>query len=348
MPGKSWRAFGAVTAFAMALGAGAAQAAETNGALHYDTSADGITALDQVVSDVRGACATGSHVAVTVHVTAPSTDFSAKVPCATADSRTIRTRLVAAATPVNQAGKKAAEVVALQDSIASTSGLTYDHDALVWDTASAVPNECERVGNRKHLARGLASGLQHGETVESWTLVEAVRDAGLCPEQLPDLYRVVSDLGHPRAVRVVEHLLDLEPVTIPLRSIPEGISARAIGERRVFLERDRNHVSTLLTSPHGTPGLDALWWCPTERVFMDPIRAGAFDQSGAIIGGPASRGLDRFATTVNDGTVTVDLRHVVKGSSVRHDVTPAPGLTTAAWDTGPDSFCSMPVKGGQN
>lgn len=133
---------------------------------------------------------------------------------------------------------------------------------------------------------------------------------------------------------------------LPLDAIPEGVTARTIGPRAVFLVRQDGSVTTYLTDPHGTPGLHILWWCPTEQLFVEPAHGAAFDVQGRIMGGPAQRGLDRLDTSVKRGTVTVDLRRVLQGSTAHSD-RDTPPFGVEAWNTGPQSFCFQPVEGGR-
>jgi hypothetical protein len=146
-------------------------------------------------------------------------------------------------------------------------------------------------------------------------------------------------------------------VVIPLSQIPEGVSTRTINTTPVFMVRQGRSVGTYLTDAHGTPGLHVLWWCPKEKVFIEPAHAEAFDVDGRIVGGPAMRGLDRLRTMVDRGTVTVALREVVRGSTARYDRDPRaraepgsydlPGIYATPWNSGPQSFCYQALVGGQ-
>jgi hypothetical protein len=124
----------------------------------------------------------------------------------------------------------------------------------------------------------------------------------------------------------------------------------------VFLVRQDNSVTTFLTNPHGTPGLHILWWCPKEQLFIEPAHAGAFDVQGRIIGGPASRGLDRLRTRVKGDAILIDTRSVIRGPTARYDDRgrepgnyDAPGVYSGMgpWNSGPQSFCYQPVIGGR-
>ena len=133
--------------------------------------------------------------------------------------------------------------------------------------------------------------------------------------------------------------------SVSLTSLPQGVSAQEIGGRSVFVNRHRNEVTVFLPDPHGTPELTVLWWCPTERLFVEAAHAAAFDENGTIISGPAMRGLDTLKATVRDGMVHVDTRHVIKGSTVRDG--PATGIgNRGSWNSGPGSFCFMPIVAG--
>ncbi|MFA5883081.1 MAG: hypothetical protein WDA60_04450 [Acidimicrobiia bacterium] len=95
-------------------------------------------------------------------------------------------------------------------------------------------------------------------------------------------------------------------VTIPLSEVPEGVSARVINGTPVFLLRRGEQVKTFLTDMHHIPGETVLVWCPKDEVFVSPTHGELFDRSGAVIGGPAQRGLDQLHTSVSKGEVRVD------------------------------------------
>lgn len=138
----------------------------------------------------------------------------------------------------------------------------------------------------------------------------------------------------------MKQIMARKPVTLPLASLPEGVSARAVAGRAVFLDRNGTHVTTFLTDVHHLAG-EELWYCPAQHVFASPIHAEMFDEAGTIVNGPAQRGLDRFKTTVNDDTVTVYLKDIVHGSTARAE-TSAPAVAAASagtWNTDPRSFC---------
>jgi cytochrome b6-f complex iron-sulfur subunit len=54
-------------------------------------------------------------------------------------------------------------------------------------------------------------------------------------------------------------------------------------------------------------------WCQTSQWFECPCHGSRYNRWGEFRGGPAPRGLDRFALTVEDGTVVVDTSTVITG-----------------------------------
>jgi Rieske Fe-S protein len=62
--------------------------------------------------------------------------------------------------------------------------------------------------------------------------------------------------------------------------------------------------------------------------FRDPCHLETFDMAGDRVFGPGPRGLDRFAVTIENGRVVVDLNDVTLGSR-----TPAPPLSGAPAST---------------
>ena len=74
-----------------------------------------------------------------------------------------------------------------------------------------------------------------------------------------------------------------------------------------------------------------------------------FDPYGTILGGPAQRGLDRLATTISKGTVTINPRRVIRGRTVHVGGLDQayPGIPVGGpMNSGPQSFCNQPVVGG--
>jgi hypothetical protein len=347
---RFWRAVGAVTTMALSLGLGSAAGAADKPSLTIDQRSVSYT-LDDVVTEVQGACAPHPDEELTLHVQEPTYTFSSDIVCSAAlafSDKFIRQPLVKKAGLYKNARQRADTVIDLQESLPPTDGLTYDRNELIWSFARGEGFACVRAQSQKQIKQDTATAAQtNNETPEHWTVIEAVRDAGECPEKLPDLYRNVAALGNPTAANTVKQLLERKTVTLPLRSVPEGVSARTVDARPVFLNRQGDRVTTFRTDPHGTPGLHVLWWCPKEQLFVEPVHAETFDANGKILDGPAQRGLDRLKTTVKGGTVTVDLHQVTPGSTARPETSPPVDAgTSGAWNTSPQSFCFQAVKSG--
>lgn len=141
-----------------------------------------------------------------------------------------------------------------------------------------------------------------------------------------------------------------DAVVLDLDDIPEGVSADAFRGTPVFLVRDGGKLTVFLSDPHRLPGDRELWWCPAERVFGSPAYAEVFVADGRKLGGPAPRGLDRFAATVDDGIVTVALDEIERGSTrsaLEYPRTMPDGIPhESTWNTGPRAFCADPVIAG--
>ena len=55
-------------------------------------------------------------------------------------------------------------------------------------------------------------------------------------------------------------------------------------------------------------------WCESSREFECACHGSFFNRAGELRTGPAPRGMDRFAVSVNDGVVEVDTGDVVEGA----------------------------------
>ena len=349
-PKRFWRAAGAVTVVALSFGLGSAAGAAEKPTVSLDQRKVAFT-LDGVVSEVQETCQSSGADEVTVEVLQPTYHFSKNLICSAALSQPenyIEAPLLAKAGQYKHAKQRADTVISLQESLPPIDGLTYDRNELIWSFARGEDFACVRAQSQKQIKQDMTTAAQsNNETPEHWTIIEAVRDAGECPEKLPDLYRNVAALGNPTAANTVRQLLERQTVTLPLDSVPEGVSARTVDARPVFLNRQDGHVTTFRTAPHGTPGLHVLWWCPKEQVFVEPVHSETFDAHGNILNGPAERGLDRLKTTVKAGIVTVDLHKVTPGSTARAEThPPVDAGISGAYDTSPQSFCFQAVKSG--
>jgi Rieske Fe-S protein len=123
--------------------------------------------------------------------------------------------------------------------------------------------------------------------------------------------------------------------------VPEGLSFVEVEGTIVWLDRDGDEVTALADDPNHLPG-EALWWCPHDEVFIGPRHGEIFDGDGVRAGGPARRGLDRYATSVAGRTLTVDLDDREPGSGeFRSGVELTGG---PEWDAGVGSFCQDAVR----
>jgi nitrite reductase/ring-hydroxylating ferredoxin subunit len=325
-------------------------AATTSTTVTIDQRGKVLTLPSDIVEQVQRRCA--STDAVMVKVLEPTATLTQDVVCSAASNdpdRFVVRPLLAKAAHVDDAGKRADAVIATQDRLPPIEGLTYGRDSLVWSFAMGEGLGCIRASSPRQIQRMMNDSIQnHDPSPEHWTVIEAVRLVGECPERLPDLYRNVAALGNPSAAAAVRELLDRRTVTMPLSSVPHGVSARMVEQRPVFLRRVGDRVSTFLTDVHHLPGDRTLWWCPTDEMFTSPAHGEMFASDGTVIAGPAERGLDRFRTTVSGGMVTVHLHDLLDGSTRRSDRPrpPAADSDVATWNTSPRSFCFEAVTTG--
>jgi cytochrome b6-f complex iron-sulfur subunit len=62
-------------------------------------------------------------------------------------------------------------------------------------------------------------------------------------------------------------------------------------------------------------------WCLTSQWFECPCHGSQYNRVGEKKGGPAPRGLDRFAVSVDGGQVTVDTKTVIQGPPIGTNTT---------------------------
>jgi cytochrome b6-f complex iron-sulfur subunit len=62
-------------------------------------------------------------------------------------------------------------------------------------------------------------------------------------------------------------------------------------------------------------------WCKTSQWFECPCHGSQYNRVGEKKGGPAPRGMDRFAATVEGGTIVVDTGTVIPGPPIGVDTT---------------------------
>jgi cytochrome b6-f complex iron-sulfur subunit len=62
-------------------------------------------------------------------------------------------------------------------------------------------------------------------------------------------------------------------------------------------------------------------WCPTSQWFECPCHGSKYNRDGEKKGGPAPRGMDRFALSVSGGSIEVDTSTVFQGPPIGTDTT---------------------------
>ena len=133
---------------------------------------------------------------------------------------------------------------------------------------------------------------------------------------------------------------------VPLSEVPEEVSARVVGEFPVFIVRDDAEVRVFATDARHLAG-DRLWWCPREQVFVDVEHGSQFTKDGLKIGGPAEGGLNEYPSTVDGGSLFVDVGDLIEGELTPVGEAPAPSRASSwrePYDSGPGSGCENAVR----
>ena len=115
----------------------------------------------------------------------------------------------------------------------------------------------------------------------------------------------------------VSALTPPDGASLPLATVPEGVSAHDVGGRPVFLVRRGRSVSAFLrTSPFEHTNLV---WCPADNLFLAPTWGEMFDIDGRAMSGHPPRNMDRVHVVVRGSTVTVEAGKVTRGARPRGD-----------------------------
>ncbi len=139
---------------------------------------------------------------------------------------------------------------------------------------------------------------------------------------------------------------DSAGTAVSLADIPQGVSARVIGEFPVFIVRDDAAVSVFATDARHLAG-DQLWWCPHEQVFVDVEHGSQFAKDGLRIGGPAEGGLNEYPSTVSGDSLAVNTGDLIEGKLTPVGQAPAASRDSSwqePYDSGPDSGCEDAVR----
>jgi hypothetical protein len=117
----------------------------------------------------------------------------------------------------------------------------------------------------------------------------------------------------------------------PVDQLKQGVNAANLQITPMFVIRDRTYAIAI--RPFSPGATDPVVWCPGEGFFESPVTGSKFSGvDGAYIAGPAPRGLDRYASTVVDGVLTVDPTKVDPGPP-RTQAVPATKLPPCDWKT---------------
>jgi len=98
--------------------------------------------------------------------------------------------------------------------------------------------------------------------------------------------------------------------TVPEDQVPET-GVLAIPAARAYLTRiDGEVVAVAETCTHLGCRVP---WCDSSSQFECPCHGSTFNRIGEFRGGPAPRGLDRYAVSIEDGIVMVDTGALAEG-----------------------------------
>jgi hypothetical protein len=139
---------------------------------------------------------------------------------------------------------------------------------------------------------------------------------------------------------------DSSGTAVSLADVPQGVSARVIGEVPVFVVRDDAAVSVFATDARHLAG-DHLWWCPREEVFVDVEHGSQFAIDGLKIGGPAEGGLNEYPSSVSGDSLTVNTDDLIEGKLTPVGQAPAASRASSwqePYDSGLGSGCEGAVR----
>lgn len=92
-------------------------------------------------------------------------------------------------------------------------------------------------------------------------------------------------------------------LSLKISDLPEGVSARSVGDVRVFLIRDGDSVTGLRNR---SPGLELpLSWCVSEQVFVTRNNREVFDRQGRVLRGASPINLRRFDVRRNGEQISL-------------------------------------------
>jgi hypothetical protein len=143
--------------------------------------------------------------------------------------------------------------------------------------------------------------------------------------------------------------------TVPLASVPQGVTGHTVAGYEVILSRTGDEVLAFLSgTPRAAGSGDSLYWCESIDLFLElPLSGSEFSRDGHRVGGPAPRDLDRAAVTIAGDDLRLDLGNVTLGAP--HSTTTTDGAVesgvvpqdrryyVAADDSWPAGFTSSQV-----
>lgn len=130
-------------------------------------------------------------------------------------------------------------------------------------------------------------------------------------------------VGPTRSATLADHSTDYELIAGGVREILDRLDDGPVracepGNRNLCVWLSLNEFDEVLAyaafGPHplDTPPMGFVGYCPAAEQFQGSVTAARFNADGSWAGGPADRGLDRYAVRFEAGRVVVDLsEHVV-------------------------------------
>lgn len=135
-----------------------------------------------------------------------------------------------------------------------------------------------------------------------------------------------------------------DAATLDLNDLPQGVSARVVSGKHVFVVRDERELRVFAADTRHLPD-DTLWWCPNEEVFVGVEHGEWFNRDGLVLGGPAMGGLNEYPSEIDGRTLVIDTGRIIEGNRQRGAPPRARSKSDPSkpWNSGPRSYCAGAV-----
>jgi hypothetical protein len=166
--------------------------------------------LDDVVAQIDRACDESPRVPV--RVVSGDDAFEVSFDCARIQAdrpAAIHAELLNGVADFHDARRRAERVVAVDRALPREHRVGYQRDWMVWSFAGGKTEACRWAHRPRVIRQNMESAASASwETPERWTMVEAVKLVGDCPDRLDDLYDNVRRIGEPEAAQAVERRIE--------------------------------------------------------------------------------------------------------------------------------------------